>query len=185
MSDNYKKVDVLKYVKEGLESGSLVPFEAEKFARPIIVQGVVGQEVITWSVDKEGKPIIEKRDVVKIDEKTGRPGWIVTKTGEDGMPVRDEHGHLNQWINSDSEYQKRYVPAPELGEGVHKPTGGPQIFVQLHEDLIIFQWGKEMKVSAGGYANITNPSDVYAISGRDFDDIYRRTSTDVKTYKIQ
>ena len=34
MSENYVKVDVLKYVKEGLESGILVPFEAEKFARP-------------------------------------------------------------------------------------------------------------------------------------------------------
>jgi len=185
MSENYKKVDVLKYVKKGLEDGALVPFEAEKFARPIIVQGVVGQEVITWSEDKDGKPIIEKKDKVTLDEKTGKPGWIVTKTDENGMPLVDKHGPFHKWINSDSEYHKRYVPAFELGEGVHKPVGGPQIFVQLHEDLIVFQWGSDMKVSAGGYVNITNPNDIYVISTRDFDDTYKRTSTDVKTYKLQ
>lgn len=183
MSENYKKVEVLEYVKEGLLSGELVPFVAEKFARPIIRQGVVGEEVVTWSVDKDGKAIVEKVDVVSIDPKTGQPGWVITKA-ENGMPVVDEHGHLNQWINSDSEYHKRYEPVPELGEGVHKPVGGPQIFVQLSEGLCIRQWGKTMNVDAGGYVNITNLGDIYAISGRDFDDIYKRVQPSSKVKKI-
>lgn len=185
MSENYKEVNVLKYVKKGLEDGSLVPFEAEKFARPLARQGVVGEEIISWSEDKNGNPIVEKVAKVEIDPKTGKPGWVLTKTDESYMPLRDKHGHLNQWIITDSQYHSKYEPAVELGEGIIKPVGGPQIFVELHEDLTIFQWGKVMNVSAGGYINITNPSDMYAISGRDFTDTYRKTSTDVKTYKIQ
>ena len=57
MSENYKKVEALQYVREGLLSGELVPFVAEKSARPIIRQGVVGEEIISWSVDKQGRPI--------------------------------------------------------------------------------------------------------------------------------
>ena len=183
MSENYKKVEALQYVREGLLSGELVPFVAEKSARPIIRQGVVGEEIISWSVDKQGRPIKEMVDVVKIDPETGNPGWVVTKA-ENGMPVIDEHGHLNQWINTDTEYHKRYEPAPELGEGVHKPVGGPQIFVEISEAISIFQWGSQMDVDAGGYANITNLDNIYVISGRDFKDLYRRIEPASKVKKI-
>ena len=185
MSENYVKVDVLKYVKEGLESGILVPFEAEKFARPHIRQGVVGEEVISWSEDKDGNPVKEKVATVKLDEKTGRPGWVVTKTDDTGMPVVDKHGHLNQWIIEDSKYQGKYEECPELGEGIHKPVGGPQIFVRIPDNIILQQWGSEMKIAAGGYINITKIDDMYGISGRDYADIYRKTSRVIKTYKIQ
>lgn len=184
MSENYKEVEILKYVREGLKNGTLVPFMAEKFARPLIRQGVVGEEIISWSVDENGNPIKEKVAKVEIDPKTGKPGWVVTKTDDSYMPAIDEHGNLNQWIISDSEFQRKYEPAFELGEGIYKPVGGPQIFVQLRENLITYQWGEKMKVAAGGYANITNPDDVYGISDRDFDDIYKKIATDVKTYKI-
>ena len=185
MSENYVKVDVLKYVKEGLESGILVPFEAEKFARPHIRHGVVGEEIISWSEDKDGNPVMEKVAVVKLDEKTGKPGWVVTKTDENGVPVVDRHGHLNQWIITDSQYHSKYEPCFEIGEGIHKPVGGPQIFVQIPDNIILQQWGKEMMIGAGGYINITKIDDMYGISGRDYDDTYKRTSRVIKTYKIQ
>lgn len=40
-------------------------------------------------------------------------------------------------------------------------------------DVILEQWGGEMKIEAGGWLNITNPSDIYGISKRDFEDTYR------------
>ena len=185
MNENYVKVDVLKYVKEGLESGILVPFEAEKFARPHIRQGVVGEEIVSWSEDKDGNPVMEKVAVVKIDEKTGKAGWVATKTDGSCMPVVDKHGHLNQWIIEDSKFQGRYEECPELGKGIYKPVGGPQVFVQIPDNIILQQWGSEMKIAAGGYINITKVDDMYGISGRDYEDTYRKTTTTVKSYKIQ
>ena len=56
---------------------------------------------------------------------------------------------------------------------VYKPKGGPQIFVPIVMDVILEQWGGEMKIEAGGWLNITNPDDIYGISERDFYDTYR------------
>lgn len=38
-----------------------------------------------------------------------------------------------------------------------------------------------MKIAAGGYINITNPDDMYAISERDFTDTYKIVSDKQKT----
>lgn len=55
--ESYTKVDVLTYVKNGLESGTLVPIEAYKFARIMARPGTVGEEVISWSVDSFGNEV--------------------------------------------------------------------------------------------------------------------------------
>ena len=104
-----KKVDIASYVKEGLENGTLTPVVAEKFARIIAVQGNVGDIVTSWSESKEGNEIQEKKDEkVILDEKTNEPGWIATKVDENGEPIIDSHGHLNQWIISDSVFKSKY-----------------------------------------------------------------------------
>ena len=54
MMEDYTKVEVTNYVKQGLESGSMVPRKAEKFARIMAKKGQVGEEVISWSVDAAG-----------------------------------------------------------------------------------------------------------------------------------
>lgn len=184
MSENYVKVDVLKYVKEGLESGILVPFEAVKFARILARVGNEGEEVVTMSVDNEGNPIVEKVDTVKVDEKTGKVDMVVTKADEDGNAIVDKNGNKNEWIITRANFDEKYVPV-EGKEGLYAPKGGPQIFVQIPDNIILYQWGSDMKIAANGYINITNVEDMYGISERDFTDTYRKTSTQVKTYKIQ
>lgn len=92
----YKKVDVLKYVKEGLENGTLVPRKAEKFARISARRGIEGEEVISWSVDSEGKEVKEKVATVKVDEKTGKADMVVTKLDENLDVIIDSNGHKNQ-----------------------------------------------------------------------------------------
>ena len=67
---------------------------------------------------------------------------------------------------------KKYEDDPEH-PGVFKPKGGPQKFVKVSEAIKINQWGGEMNVDAGGYINVTNPDDMYIISGRDFADTYK------------
>ena len=96
--EKYVKVEVLKYVKEGLESGILLPFEAEKFGRVIARPGVVGETIISWSVDENGEAIKEKEAVVGISEKTGKVKDVLTKADDDGIAIVDKHGHTNQWI---------------------------------------------------------------------------------------
>ena len=153
---NYKKVDIVKYVEEGLKNGTLVPRKAEKFARIAARRGVEGEEVISWSVDNEGKEVKEKVDTVKKDEETGKLGMVATKLNDTLDVIVDENGHTNQWIISDSVFQKKYEEM-EAGSGIYKPIGGTQVFVQISEDITIFQWDEEMTIAAGGYINITNP----------------------------
>jgi len=184
MSENYTKVNVLMYVKEGIESGILVPFEAVKYARILAREGVVGEEIITMSVDENGEPIIEKTDEVKVDEKTGKVDMVVTKASEDGEPIVDTNGNINQRIMGFSKFIDKYEQFSGIA-GFYKPKGGPQIFVQIPDNIILNQWGSDMKIAAGGFINITDVNDMYGISGRDFADTYKRTSADVKTYEIK
>lgn len=180
----FKKVNVYEYVKKGLESGVLVPFEAKKFAKIIAIQGTVGQTVTSWSVDKDGNEIKEKVSTVKLDEKTNNPGWIATKIDENGYPIRDKNGHLNQWIIDDSTFKSKYEIDPSQ-PNLFQAKGVPQIFVQITDDIILEQWGAEFKIAAGGYINITNINDMYGISSRDYEDTYKSTGNRIsmKTLK--
>ena len=51
----YIVVNVLKYIKERLVSGKLLPINAEKFARITTRSGIIGEEIISWSVDQNEK----------------------------------------------------------------------------------------------------------------------------------
>ena len=184
MEKEYQKINVYEYVKEGLVSGKLVPFEAEKFARINARQGKVGEQVISWTVDKNGKELKEKEAIVSLDKETNQPGWVATKLDENGYPIKDKNGHLNQWIIDDTTFKKKYE-IDQTTLGIFKPVGGPQIFVQVMDNIIIEQWGSEMQIAAGGFINITNVNDMYGISKRDFNDTYKKTGkkVSVKTLK--
>ena len=175
--DEYKKVNTKEYVETGLADGSLEVFTAAKHARIAAKQGEVGTEVVSWSEDENGDPIKERVSQVKIDEETGEPGWIVTKTDAEGKPIIDRNGHANQWIIGDSKFKQKYESDPEH-PGVFKPAGGPQQFVETHENLIISQWGDEMKMPRGSFINVTNPNGMYAVNPRDFNDTYTRISNE-------
>lgn len=180
---NYTKVDVLPYVKQGLEKGMLVPRQAEKFARIIAKQGQIGETVISWSVDSFGNEVKVKEAVVGLDDTTKQPGWIATKVDENGNVVRDINGHINQWIIDDTTFKKKYEIDP-VNTSLCRPKGGPQLFVQISDNIILNQWGSDMKIASGGYINITNIDDMYGISQRDFEDTYKFTDN-LDTKKIK
>ena len=172
--DEYKKVEVASYVKQGIENRTMIPRQAKKFARIIARQGNVGETVISWSVDSQGNEIQEKVAQVQLDEQTKQPGWIATKVDEQGNIVVDNNNHPNQWIIDDTTFKKKYEIDPE-NPSLYKPKGGPQTFVQITDNIILSQWGSDMQIAAGGYINITNIDDMYGISQRDFQDTYRFT----------
>lgn len=177
--EGYTKVEVTNYVKQGIENGTMIPREAAKFARIIARQGSVGETVISWSVDSQGKEVKEKVAQVEVDDKTNKPGWIATKIDEDGNIIIDDNGHPNQWIIDNETFEKKYEIDPE-NPSLFKPKDGPQIFVQITDNIILNQWGSDMKIAAGGYINITKPNDMYGISQRDFEDTYRFTDESLK-----
>ena len=166
----------------GIKNGTMIPKEAEKFARIVAKQGQVGEKVISWSVDSLGHEIQEKVASVQNDENTNQPGWIVTKVDEDGNIMLDNNNHVNQWIIEDSDFRKKYEIDPE-NPTLFKPKGGPQIFVQINDNIILNQWGENIKIAAGGYINITNINYMYGISERDFNDTYQFTEEQAKGRK--
>lgn len=163
---DYVKVDVKNYVRDGITSGKLIPREAERFARIIARRGNTTEEVISWSVDNDGKEIKEKVAIVNDGD------WIATKVNDLGEVIIDNNGHANEWIIDGETFKKKYEVDPE-NEYLFKPKGGVQVFVQIPDNIILEQWGSDMKIARGGYINITNPNDMYGISERDFLDTYR------------
>ena len=172
--EEYRKVDKIDYVKNGIKNNTMIPKEAVKFAKIVAKQGNVGDTVITWSVDANGNLIEEKVAQVKLDPQTNQPGWIVTKVDEEGNAIIDNNGMYNQWIIDDSTFKKKYEIDPE-NPFLFKPKGETQTFVEIHDNIILDQWGAEMKIAAGGFINITNIDDIYGISKRDFEDTYKFT----------
>lgn len=173
--EEYIKVDVNQYVNAGLENATLVPIQAEKYMRIIARQGIVSENVVSWSSDEFGNEVKEKVASVEVDDITGLPGWVVTKADENGDVVVDNNGHTNEWIIADSTFVKKYEE-DMANPGLFKPKGGPQVFVQISDNIILNQWGSDMKIASGGYINITNPDYMYGISQRDFVDTYKISS---------
>ena len=166
--DKFVKVDAKHYVITGLQSGNLVPFRAVKDGKVLARRGKVGEEIITYT---DGG-LVEKVNRVEIDPDTGNPEWVLMKANVHGYPIVDEYGHTNEWIKDDSDFMEDYVPDKSI-DGVYESVDGAQIFVPVLMDIILVQGGEEMFVKAGGYLNVTDITNIYGISKRDFDDTYR------------
>ena len=162
---DYKEVNVLEYVRNGIQSGALNFNEAKKFQRITARKGEVGEKIKTILAD--GTEETEEREV-KLDEKTNEPGWI----------VKNINGP-EQWIIEDSNFKKKYEVDAEQ-PGVFKPKGGPMLAAQISENIQITppNWGGDIqKINAGGYLLMdpTNPTDVYGIGEDEFKKTYQFT----------
>ena len=174
MKENYIKVKVEEYVKSLLELGYL-PILAEKKGKIHARRGIVGEEVITWSEDENGNPIVEKTDIVSLDKETNEPEYVVTKVDDTGMPICDKHCHVNSWIIKPLVFKEKYTLdfVDESLQGlIYKSSAGVQVFIPVMDNIELFQWGESIKIAKGGYINITKENDMYGISSRDFNDTY-------------
>lgn len=149
--------NIARYVAEHIATGEMVPALYEKTARIQAVQGTVGEEVVTTM--KNG--LVETKNVVHLDEKTGNPGWIVTNP--DG----------EKYIVEDSVFQKKYEIDPE-NPAQYKPVGGPVQCVVVNEDIsFLAPWGEEMNIAAGGVLVLAGENDIYGIQAEEFARTYR------------
>lgn len=93
--------------------------------------------------------------------------WIVTNPGGE------------QYIVPSAKFPKKYEPAPELGDGWFKPTGGVQKFLELSEDTsFVCSWNEEQFIAAGGMINVTCLDDIYGIARQEFFDTYKECDED-------
>lgn len=127
----FKRIEnIAEYVKDGVKNGKMPLDEVAKFARIKARKGKVNEEVIT----KMANGLEETKNVVKIDEKTGEVGRIVTNP--DG----------EEYIIEDSTFKKKYEIDPENPEQ-YKPKGGPVHTAKIEEDIVFeAPWGGDMKI---------------------------------------
>ena len=107
---------------------------------------------------------------------------VATRCDKAGKSVIDGFGHENSWKISREVLAKKYdFDANELekfGKVVATPKGGIQTFKKLNEDTTFMKpWGPNgemvpQKILAGGWANITDPADVYGIAAEEFEETY-------------
>ena len=159
----FKKIDnIAEYVKDGIKSGKLTVEEVAKFARINARQGTLGETVVT----QMSNGLEETKNTVKLDEKTGEPGWIVTNP--DG----------EEYIVEDSTFKKKYEIDPE-NPTQYKPKGGPVLSSEIDEHIEFeAPWGETMRIEAGGSLILSGPNDIYGIQKTEFENTYAPTGKD-------
>ena len=159
----FKKVNnIAEYVREGIKSGRLTVDEVAKFARIHARQGTLGEKKIT----KMSNGLVETKNTVVADKKTGEPGWVVTNP--DG----------EEYIVPDSTFKKKYEIDPENPEQ-YKPKGGPVLSATINEHIEFnAPWGEAMKIEAGGSLILNGPEDIYGIQKAEFENTYASTGKD-------
>ncbi|MBR5370491.1 MAG: hypothetical protein IK137_04230 [Bacilli bacterium] len=164
---NFTKEEMRAYVEGKLPYSTII--EAKKKGNTIAEPGLVGEEVITYTIEN-GQEKIERTQKVTLDSETNRPGWILTKTDSNNQPVIDSFGHLNQYIVADSVFQKTYEPSND-GPNLYSKSQVEK-FIQAEEDLHFFTKYGEMEVAKGGYIKVTDLDRISGISAQDFADTY-------------
>ena len=136
-----------------IESGSFGRSDMyAKYARIQARQAKAGESIVTVLADGTR----ETKNVAKAGD------WIVTNPGGE------------QYIVNAENFAKKYEAAMDLGNGWFKPKGKPQKFVKINQDLsIMASWGEKQFLRSGDYLNITNPSDIYGVAAKEFNDTYK------------
>lgn len=141
---------------------------AEKSARILVRDGVIGEQIPVWT--KNGNR--------EADEVVSEGRVVVTRCDNDGNPILDSHGHTNTWTMDVDTFRKKYDAENISENGVAKPRGGKQRFIQVDRDIaIMVPWGENgalipQTIDAGGWLNVTDPNDVYGIAAEEFAETY-------------
>ena len=167
-------MNIEDYIKEKLNNKSLTPFSAEKVGKVLANQGLIGEEVTTWSIDEDGNEIKEKVEIVTLDKETNLPSWIITKADMYGEAVIDKNGHYDTRVISDTEFKNKYEPDSNK-DMLYIPKSNIQLFVKIYDDIVLNKDGKDIKLLNGDYINITNDDDIYIVTQKEFEDSYIRS----------
>lgn len=107
---------------------------------------------------------------------------VATSCDKAGKSVIDKFGHVNSWKIAEDVLRKKYDfdvdDYNDNGKTLCTPKGGVQTFKRLTEDTTFMKpWGEggalvPQHIAAGGWANVTDPADVYGIAEDEFAETY-------------
>ena len=147
----FNKSEMKSFVENAINNGAVVKTYA-KFARVQAEQATKETPIIT----------ILANGLQETTNTAMAGDWIVTNPGGE------------KYVVTNSKFLKKYEPAPELGDGWYKPTGGVQKFIEATETLVfVCSWGEEQTINAGGFINVTCLDDIYGIAHQEFFDTYK------------
>ena len=167
--------DLQKYVSDG----GFPQRSASKFQR-VNKQG--GKSFITQNGKEAG---LDKRQIGRMIRKgKGMPLTTYASDGtretdktitKDDVVLNNVGNPDNMWSPDIKTFLKKYEPT--MVGNIYKPKGGPMYaYGPIQQDISFTSpWGTTEHVKAGGYIlqDPNNPSDIYGISGEDFDATYR------------
>ncbi len=147
----------MKSYVEGLIANGASCKTYTKFARVLAREAKEGEVIETILTDGHRET----------SNKANAGDWIVTNPGGES------------YIVPANKFGKKYEPAPELGEGWFKPTGGIAKFIQISENIsFICSWGEAQNMRAGSFISITSLDDIYGIAEQEFYDTYKECTDD-------
>ena len=161
--------ELIRHDKTGRFFGEVDTYA--KFARVQAEQAKGGEEIVTKLADG----LTETRNVAK-------PGdWIVKNPGGE------------RYIVPGDKFAKKYEAAADLGEGWFKPTGKPQQFRQIKQDMVITaSWGEKQVLRKGSFINVTDMNDLYGVAEKEFNDtfrtvkvLYKQNLTRIKSFVLK
>lgn len=165
MGTEFKEIKNIKeYLLNEYEKGLLQPKEYVKSARIKARKGIAGEKIST--IVSGG--LHETDNIVTVDHKTGKPGWVVTgKNGE-------------EYIVSDSVFCEKYKPVEGIAD-TYAPKGQPIIAVKVNENIsFMAPWEEKMNIISGGYIVISNSSDIYGVQEKEFCETYMLTGKSIQ-----
>lgn len=166
-------VDGAAYAAELRERNANEVF-AHKTA-PVLVSPVAeGDELVVYN----GDGMEETRE-------TAKEGQVkLTKANPEGEAILDENGNANSWFCDIDKFEAGYDVNGLEGSSENGYSGlafpveaedvPPRRLIQVDQDISVLpNWGGTQEIPAGGWLNVTDLSDIYGISGKDFDDTYK------------
>lgn len=151
------------YVSQLMAQGT-APVTASKSGFVKVRSAIPGEMIEVWT----------KNGNLETIEKASEGDYILTRATMTGVPIIDRYGHINSYMLPISKFEEKYDADCPNTYGVYSPKYIPQLFIQTDRDIEFdTPWGGTMSIKAGGYLNITDPSNIYGIAQEEFDETYR------------
>ena len=171
------KKNIIEYVNKGVTNNTLKIINANKITLVSVKRGTVGEEIITWGIDKEGNPIVEKIDNVRIDPQTNKPNYILTKLNRKGSIVLDQNNNPRQWIIEEAAFLELF-DQNNRNPVIYEHKDATEQFVRANRSITVLIHGQPYHIEKGDYINITDPINMYIIKKEEFIANYKQEETE-------
>lgn len=164
---NYETVIASEYVRY-LKSIGARKISAEKNGYVIARKAIPGEKIGVYISNGN----------LEVTETAADGQWLLTRADDKGEPVIDKFGHKNEWFVDDIIFRRKYDVRNMTSNGLAKPLGGPQHFIETDRDIaVMVPWGKDGSlvpqiIDKGGFLNIDDIEAVYGIARDEFFETY-------------